>query len=333
MWKRLGDVPNLVEPFFGSGAMLLNRPHKPHVETVNDLDGFIPNFWRAIQFAPDEVAKWADYPVSEVDLHARHQWLVDVGRANVDKLRDDPNSYDAKIAGWWVWGLCQWKGSGWCVYGANRLPHLGNAGRGINRPKQKLPSLSDAGMGVHRPSQHTSRQMPHLSGGGQGINRTSQQIPYLRDGGKGILRIETDITPYFRELSARMRRVRVCCGDWSRVLGPSVTFKQGLTGIFLDPPYDQDIRCKDVYAMDTPVATDVRKWCLENGENKLLRIALCGYEGEHDELEDHGWSVLAWKAKGGYGSQAKGQARENSKKERVWFSPYCLKNTQITFGL
>lgn len=27
VWDRFGDVPNYVEPFFGSGAILLARPH------------------------------------------------------------------------------------------------------------------------------------------------------------------------------------------------------------------------------------------------------------------------------------------------------------------
>ena len=48
VWAALGDVAHYVEPFFGSGAVLLNRPHpanRPRVsETVNDLDGFVVNF-------------------------------------------------------------------------------------------------------------------------------------------------------------------------------------------------------------------------------------------------------------------------------------------------
>jgi len=38
VWAALGDVPNYVEPFAGSLAVLLARPHEPRVETVNDLD-------------------------------------------------------------------------------------------------------------------------------------------------------------------------------------------------------------------------------------------------------------------------------------------------------
>jgi site-specific DNA-adenine methylase len=37
--------------------------------------------------------------------------------------------------------------------------------------------------------------------------------------------------------TARLRRVRVCCGDWTRVLGRSATECIGVTGVFLDPPY------------------------------------------------------------------------------------------------
>ena len=153
VWKRLGNVPNFVEPFFGSGAVLLARSHAGHTETVNDLDGFVANFWRAVKHDPEAVAAWVDYPVIERDLEARHYWLITEGRARVEALRGDPEGFDAQVAGWWCWGLCCWIGSGWCsgegpwVWNGSewinrKLPHLGDAGRGINR---KLPHLGDAG--------------------------------------------------------------------------------------------------------------------------------------------------------------------------------------------
>lgn len=292
VWERFGDVRNFVEPFFGSGAMLLNRP-QPFVgtETVNDLDGMVANFWRALQADPDAVAAHADWPVNELDLHARHLWLTNAGRAQVERLREDPAFYDAKIAGWWVWGCCQWIGSGWCEHPEwQQLPHLGDAGRGIHRPSQKLPHLGDAGMGEEAQPEASEIQM------------------------------------YFAALAARLRKVRVCCGNWSRVCGPTPTVKQGLTAVFLDPPYSQEHRDAELYAVETPVAAEVREWCLENGDNPKMRIALCGYAGEgHEELESAGWDVLAWKAKGGYGSQGKNtDGRENATKERIWFSPHCV---------
>jgi hypothetical protein len=76
------------------------------------------------------------------------------------------------------------------------------------------------------------------------------------------------------------------------------------------------------------VAHKVREWAIANGENPLLRIALSGYEGEHDMPE--GWRIMKWKATGGYGNQGKEKDDENNKgkmnahKERVWFSPHCL---------
>lgn len=274
VWDRFGNVANYVEPFAGSLAVLLNRPHAPGVETVNDIDCYLANFWRSVHYDPDTTASYADWPVNEADLHARHRWLVD----QVDfreRMKTEPDYYDAKVAGWWVWGLCQWIGSGWCEKIQRQMPHLGDAGQGINR------------------------KLPHLG--------------YARRG----------IRDYFRALSFRLRRVRVCCGSWDRVLGASVTFKHGVTGVFLDPPYGDGRDA--VYANESfTIAGDVREWAIANGNNPDLRIALCGYDGEHEMPSD--WECVAWKAAGGYGSQL---GRENAGRERIWFSPHCLKSPSL----
>jgi hypothetical protein len=109
-------------------------------------------------------------------------------------------------------------------------------------------------------------------------------------------------------------------------MGESVTVKNGLTSVFLDPPYGA-VNRDMLYRVDSySVAQDVLEWCIENGDNKLLRIALCGYDGEgHGLLEDKGWSVVAWRANGGYANQGNNQGRINAKRERIWFSPHCLK--------
>jgi len=108
---------------------------------------------------------------------------------------------------------------------------------------------------------------------------------------------------------------RVVCGDWSRVMGPSVTEKHGVTSIFLDPPYDTG---NDLYAVKGNVAADVLDWCKANWANPLLRIILCGYDGEFDVPTD--WRCIAWKQRAGYQSQDKG----NAERERLWLSPACL---------
>jgi DNA adenine methylase len=143
IWQRFGDVRNYVEPFFGSGAVLLSRPHAPQTETVNDFDGFLVNAWRSLKFAPEETAEWADWPVSEIDLEARHFWLITEGKARLETLLSNPEGYDAKIAGWWIWGACCWIGSSWCK--GDGPWALNEEGRWFDR---KLPHIGDAGQGV-----------------------------------------------------------------------------------------------------------------------------------------------------------------------------------------
>src|SRR6202041_1372731 len=76
VWKAFGNIENYIEPFAGSIAILLGNPNQPKIETVNDIDCGLINFWRAVSKEPDEVIKYANFPVSETELHARHQWIV-----------------------------------------------------------------------------------------------------------------------------------------------------------------------------------------------------------------------------------------------------------------
>lgn len=45
-----------LEPFFGSGAVLFNKPPSA-IETVNDIDGDIVNFFRVLRERPDDLAE------------------------------------------------------------------------------------------------------------------------------------------------------------------------------------------------------------------------------------------------------------------------------------
>jgi hypothetical protein len=95
--------------------VLLARPQPPRVETVNDLDCYLANFWRALQHDPDGVAYWADWP-GQRGRSARTAPLARDARrpaASSRVLTVDPHYFDVKIAGWWVWGQCLWIGSGW----------------------------------------------------------------------------------------------------------------------------------------------------------------------------------------------------------------------------
>lgn len=269
VWERFGDVAHYVEPFFGSGAVLLGAPKPVKVETVNDLDGFVANFWRAVQWDPDGVAKHADWPVNEADLHARHAWLIEQRSALTEKLMTDPRYFDSEIAGWWVWGICQWIGPRWCLERSKSKPHLGYS------------------MGA--------------------LGNSASPI---------------------QALHARLRSVRFLCGSWDRVTPMPMVLSNisGIHAVFLDPPYGHAEHAGiDYGAVD--VATAAAAWARENGDNPRLRIALCGYEGEHDMP---GWTAMQWKANGGYGNQSDGRGRENAKRETIWFSPHCLSARQAS---
>jgi hypothetical protein len=182
---RFGDCANYVEPFAGSLAVLLARPHRPQTETVNDLDAFLSNFWRALAADPDAVAEAADWPVNEADLHARHLWLVNRVEFR-ERMKTDPDFYDAKIAGWWVWGISQWIGSGWCSRPDwTGRTNAGREARGINR-KRPMCSADNDGRGIHADlgsaGMGVNRQIPHLGSAGMGVNR---KIPHLGNAGRG----------------------------------------------------------------------------------------------------------------------------------------------------
>jgi DNA adenine methylase len=310
IWDYLGPVPNYVEPFAGSLAVLLLRPHPPGVETVNDKDCYLANFWRAVQADPEAVAYHADWPVNEADLHARHLWLV-CQEGFRDRMMTDPLYYDAQIAGWWVWGISQWIGSGWCSRPEWRGRGSASVSpRGVHGIAQKRPALGRGGRGV-------VRQLPDLSGCGNAAGRSIH--------GSGLSENKSDaIIMWMLALSERLRNVRVACGDWSRVTGRSPTECIGLTGILLDPPYGERAgRRKDLYSQDClRIAEEVREWAIAHGDNPRLRIVLCGYEGEH-KMPDT-WRCRAWKANGGYGNTGNAAGRDNAERERIWFSPHCL---------
>src|SRR5215469_665837 len=165
VWARLGSPKQYIEPFCGSAAMLLAAPSIASLEVVNDQNGFIANFWRAVKHQPDKVAEWADYPVSHIDLGARHRWLMEARELVAHGLQDADWPGDAKVAGWWLWGQCCWIGSGWCNWNKQRaigdqIPHVSDAGKGI-QAIGKIPHVSDAGKGSQ-----AIDPIPHVSNAG-----------------------------------------------------------------------------------------------------------------------------------------------------------------------
>lgn len=276
IWAYFGakDCGNYCEPFFGSGAVYINRPEEfKGWAVINDLDGNVANFWRAMQKAPNEIIEHCIYPSNECDLHAIHLHLVNNLPKMGERLMADIDFYDAKIAGFWVYGVCNWIGGSFCGGGPWTAQEdedgiltlkKGNGGRGINRKKE-----------------------------------------YTLE--------------WFTQIQESLFDARVACGDWQRICSVGTITRNGICAVLLDPPYSQT---DAVYSHDSKsVANDVRKWCVENGNNPKLRIALCGHDGEHNELESLGWTVETWDKSGGY--------QGSDDRERIWFSPHCVKQNNL----
>lgn len=351
VWSALGDVPHYVEPFAGSLAVLLMRPHPCnrtyYSETVNDADGLLVNAWRAIALHPDATAEAASWPVSEADLHARHLALVRWrAEHEVERLMGDPAFCNPVLAGWWLWGQSSWIGSGWCS--GKGAWSVGADGRIVKRKggdvHRKLPHLGDDGKGVNHAGTRepgVARQLPHLGNDGKGVNRPQVREPGVADGEHEYHPMTMpELRRWFAFLGARLRHVRILNGDWTRACTTGATLSlavrqgAGPCGVFLDPPYAGTAdRTSDLYAHDSlDVAHAVREWCLERGPDARYRIVLAGFEGEHGTaLEAAGWRSVEWyKAgflRGGMGNT--GAADEDGEthqqaRERLWLSPHCL---------
>jgi hypothetical protein len=366
VWQALGDCSHYVEPFAGSLAVLLNRPHVAnrtyYSETVNDLDALLVNFWRAIQADPQAVAEAASWPVTEIDKHARGcallKWRENEAR---ERMAGDPEFYDAKMAGWWVWCVCVTIG-GWGLGGpwwpdadgklrkrprgwqkqqaaesdpgvVGNRPHLSNNGMGVNHSQMREPGVRG--------------DRPHLGNNGMGVNRPQMREPglareqiveadYAATGGFHPMTMP-ELRRWFDYLRARLRHVRICNGDWRRVLtnGAAKSLevrknKNAACGIFLDPPYG-DVGRASLYGAheSVSVAGEVQQWCIEHGDDPDFRIVYAGYDVEGVGLESAGWKSVEWFKsgflRGGMGNVGKVNGNGHQQhRERLWLSPHCL---------
>jgi DNA adenine methylase len=318
VWKRFGSCENYVEPFAGSLAVLLARPLPfQGLETVNDLDGMVSNFWRSVRNDPDAVAHHADWPINENDLHARHYWLASRRKKLQDRLEGNPDFFDPKVAGWWCWCLCCLPFVGYFCTGR------GSWGQTVQDGIKRL---------TYQPKSGKTAIVRHgidLADTGRGVNKISKH--QLVDRPDSLLPTNQGIRNWIKALAKRLTRVRVCCGDWSRMVEPTVTTRHGLTALFFDPPYSkEEDRAGLLYLVDDfQVSHQVRDWCLQNGDDPKLRIAFCGLDGEtHHSLEEAGWFCLRRKPVSGLSNLHKGSKKINRLRECVWFSPHCLKRPQ-----
>ena len=224
---------------------------------------------------------------------------------------------------------------------SRQLPHLGNNGQGVNHAgtrepgvSRKLPHIGDNGRGVNHAGCRepgVSRKLPHLSNDGRGVNHAG-----TRELGVGEYHPMTmpELTRWFRFLSARLRHVRILNGDWKRACTNGATKilnvrnGNGACGVFLDPPYSQDVRA-EVYSHESGCASEVAAWAIEAGTQPWLRIVYAGYDNEAHvaAFADAGWREVEWYRagflKGGMGNVG-GTANNQQARERLWLSPHCV---------
>ena len=305
VWERLGRPKQYVEPFCGSAAMLLAAPAPAALEVVGDLNCYVANFWRAVKFRPAAVAEWQDYPVSHIDLAARHRWLVEPARVAAlrEALSNPEWPGDAQIAGWWLWGQCAWIGSGWCD----------GKSTGAAETHGKIPVIDTAGKGIQKIG---LGQIPHVGDAGRGT-QADGQIPHVGNAGRGPQGVAAaPAAEWLGALSTRLARVRLIHGSWDRCVNTHYGDMNGGAAIFFDPPYKA---FESLYSDGRGVAYEVEAWCRDNVRGRL-RVALCGHVGDYDLP---GWMVMPWsRGRLTYGSGKTTDA------EAIWFSPACLNPTQ-----
>lgn len=258
IWERFGNPSYYYEPFGGSLGTLLGRPEateRQRYEYVGDAECKITNFFRAAKLAnPEDLARLADWPASQLDLEARTNCLKGQRLWLSECLRADPNWYDLECAAWFVW----------------------------------VESVK--------------------------INPNGTSVVLRRT--TGVRRRNQDLTVYFTALAKRLKDVTIHFGDWTKLANAAAKeSSHSETGIFLDPPYKYATgRQKKLYTTDSAdVATYVHRWALARAQtHPKLKIALCGFAGEHKMPPT--WEEVAWSSKLGKG------------RERIWFSPNCIQS-------
>ena len=286
MWARFGKPKRYLEPFGGSIACLLHRPlssfsrsSDPGIEIVTDINGGIANFYRAVKTDPEKVIHYAAYPTIHQDLTARHKWLIKWLSKKSHKLSEDPEFYNAKAAGWWVWGISIWIGAGWC----NTSTRIPNQQQLNGRAPRVDPKNTGQGVSMQRKSVDIIPAID-VRNGGMGISQQQRSTQ------KGFT-----VAEWIEAISVRLHRVIVLNRSWTSCTSPSILGdtpsnpQSDEIAILLDPPYSTEDRTS-VYANNDNgnLAKDAYEWAIENGER--YRIAYCGYSDDFPVPD--GWEFV-----------------------------------------
>ena len=74
-----------LEPFFGGGAIFFNK-QKAHIETINDLNGDVFNFFKTLRDNPDRLIEAIELTAYSRDEY-EYAWSNPEGIDNVERAR------------------------------------------------------------------------------------------------------------------------------------------------------------------------------------------------------------------------------------------------------
>ena len=258
--KRFGEIDTRIDAFTGSSSWILASPPVAY-EIVNDLDGYVVNYLRAVKYAPEAVAQHLDFPRAELELIAYHHYTRDRLTELVSRLGGDPEYYDPVIAARWAYVMAHKydpslnKSGGWLVHDG-RLIYERGAGR-IRGSLNSRPSL---------------------------LARLVK---------------ERRVSEYVAALSKRLRNVCIFWNDFKVVVEKADHSEFGVVGVLLDPPYPRHLRDYDYDTDAADVWHRAARWAVSNGDNPRLRIAVCGYnDADSDALFPSGWARFVWRRSG-----------------------------------
>jgi len=258
--RRFGEIDTRIDAFTGSSSWILASPPVKH-EIVNDLDGYVVNYLRAVKYAPDEVARHLDFPRAELELIAYHHYTRDKLPELVARLGGDPDYYDPVLAARWAYVMAYkldpslTKPGGWSVRDGRLMYE-----RGTGRIRGSLTSSRRA------------------------LSRLVR---------------ERRVSEYVAALSERLRNVQVWWNDFEVVVEKADRSEFGIVGILLDPPYPRHLRDYDYDTDGADVWQRAARWAVANGDNPKLRIAVCGYnDTDGDALFPHSWTRFIWRRSG-----------------------------------
>jgi len=258
--RRFGAIDARIDAFTGSSSWILaSEPVK--YEIVNDLDGYVVNYLRAVKRAPEEVARHLDFPRAELELIAYHHYTKDKLPELVARLGGDPDWYDPVLAARWAYMMAhcvlyKTKRGGWLTRGGRLAYECGAAG-------------------IYRISMTT---------------RSHLLFRLFREG---------RVPEYVVALSERLRNVQIAWNDFGVVVEKAKHPTLGVVGILLDPPYPRHLRDYDYDTDSADVWRRAARWAVANGDNPKLRIAVCGYsDADSDALFPSSWARFRWRRSG-----------------------------------